>query len=363
MASPSYRDIALHYCVDDLPGATIPASRLQHILESLRLCRPLTRLALEFLRQQGLDALHRLAAGALPYERFREMAGAEQASRIEVATAARMVRAAEERACEAAMQTKMALARKIRESDPQYIAKLKNEQLRSKYGIDGYVEERCFGRLFNILKKFDAGERASPEEFVWLSSAGKIYFCGQLRTAYHRLEAIFFANEFNRTRDPWQAVSASKHYRKCDRARDADFLLGTINVDQQKSAKLKAALSTTHGGAMRDLGRWDEALRLGEKAHALQPHNYRPCTLLGAVHMGTGNYALGQQWYAKAVERGATVDAVDQDLQRVFFRADAVKQAEMRTFLLSENSFRYAWVLHSAKSQKGTPSFKSMRSI
>ena len=368
MVTPSCRDTALHYCVDDLPGATIPGSRLQHILERLRLCRPLTRLGLEFLRQQGLDALHRLATDALPYDRFRKVLVAEQTYRIETATAARLVREAEERACDAAMQTKLKLAReqaeasrRARESAPQYLTKLKNQQLRSHYGIDGYVEEHCFGRLINILKKIDAGERASPEEFVWLSSVGKDYFSNQLRAAYHRLEAEFFANEFRRTRDPWQAVSASGHYRKCSRARDANALLGTINVDQQKSSKLKAALSTTHGGVMRDLGHWDEALRLGEKGHALQADDYRPCTLLGAVHMETGNYALGQEWYAKAVERGATVDAVDQDLRRIFFRSDAARQAEMSAFLLNKNSFRYAWVAHSAKYEKGALSSKSMR--
>ena len=46
---------------------------------------------------------------------------------------------------------------------------------------------------------------------------------------------------------------------------------------------------------MRDLEHWDEALCLGEKAHALKADNYRPCTLLGAIHMETGNYSLGQE--------------------------------------------------------------------
>lgn len=357
MVTPSFNDTALHYCVDDLPGASVPGTRLQNILDCLQLGRQVTRLSLGFLQQQGLEALHRLATGVLSYSSFRELALAEQAIRIEVATAAKLALEAEKRARDAAMQERMKLAheqaeaaRLARESNPNYIAKIKNQELRVRYGIDTFVKQHCFGRLMSILKGVDAGQRLGQEDFVWLSSVGETYFSDQLRTAYHRLEADFFASEFRKTHDPWMAVNASGHYRKCDHARDADSLLGTINIEQQKSAKLKSALCTTHGGVMRDLKRWDEALHLGEKAHTFKADDYRPCTLLGAIYMETGNYILGQEWYAKAVERGATVDSVDQDLRTIFFRVVQDRQAEMRDFLLSEDPVRFAWVKKGAKS-------------
>ena len=321
MHNASYRDTALHYCVDDLPGASLPGARLQKILASLGLGRPVTRLSLSYLQQEGLESLYRLATGALPFEQFRDLALVEQADRIEVATATRLAREAEERARETAMRARGAAmlaemqrdreraeaARAARERDPKYIARRKNQKLRAKYGIDTYVDQKCFGPLMKILKRVDAGQRISPEDFVWLSSVGEPYFSDELLTAYHRLEADFFATEFNRTGDPWMAVNASGHFRKCGRARDADSLLHPINVEKQKSSKLKSALCTTRGGVMRDLGHRDEAQRLGERAHALRADDYRPCTLLGAIHMESGNYSLGQEWYAKAVERGATV--------------------------------------------------------
>jgi tetratricopeptide (TPR) repeat protein len=321
---------------------------------------------LAFLQKQGLEALYHLATGALSYDSFREPALAEQSIRVEVATAARLAREAEARAevraREAAMWEKRVpalaqaeAARLARESDPKYIAKIKQQKLRTRYGIDTYVEPPCFGRLMDILKRVDAGQRLSDEDFVWLSSVGKDYFTEELRAAYHRLEADFFAGEFKKTRDPWAVVNASGHYRKCNCAGEADSLLGTISVEQQKSPKLKSALCTTHGGVMRDRGRWNEALRLGEKAHAFRPDDYRPCTLLGAVYMETGNYNLGQEWYAKAVERGATLDSVDQDLRNIFFRADEAKQIEMREFLLREDSIRYAWVTPGSKRSLRNP--------
>jgi len=350
VVNPSYRDTAVRYCVDDLHGASLPGARLQNILDCLRLGKPITPLSLAFLKKQGLEALHRLANAQLSYDSFRVIALAERAIRVETAMVAKLAKEAEEHALKAAVQEKMKLAveqaeaaRRARESNPKYVAKIKQRELRDRYGIDGYVEQDCFSRLMDILKRVDQGQRLSEQDFAWLSSAGEDYFTIELRAAYHRLEADFFAGEFKKTHDPWAAVNASSHYRKCDCASAADSLLGTISIEQQKSLKLKSALCTTHGGVMRDLGRWNEAQRLGEQAHAFRPVDYRPCTLLGAVHMEMGNYDLGQEWYAKAVERGATIDSVDQDLRNIFFRADQAKQVEMREVLLRQDRIRYAW--------------------
>ena len=350
-SAPAHLDTALSYCVDDLPGANITGARLQGILDDLKNDRPVTRLALGFLQREGLEALYRLATEALTRERFRELALTEQAKRIEVTAAEERVRRTEERALEAALEVKTKqvreqaeAARLTLERDPKYIAKVQNRQLRHRYGIDSYVDEHCFIRLMGILRGVDANQRLNEKDFIWLNTAGKDYFSDTLRAAYHRLEANFFASEFGRTRDPWMAVNASGHFRKCGQAPDAESLLVSIDIDRQNSLKLKSALCTTRGGVMRDLMRWEKATHFGEQAHAFMPDDYRPCTLLGAIHMETGNYALGQQWYAKAVERGSTVEDVDRDLRKVFFRADKEKQAEMRAFLLREDQVRYAWV-------------------
>jgi hypothetical protein len=347
----SYRDTALRYCTEDLPEASIPGARLHKILECLQLGRPVTPLSLTFLQKEGLEALYRLAAGGLSYDRFREAALAEQGVRIEAASAAKRAREAEEQARQFAAQerTKLALeqaeaARRARESDPEYVAKIRHRELRARYSIDTYVEQDCFNRLMEILKRVDASQRLSEDDFVWLSTAGKDYFTANLRAAYHHLEAKFFASAFEKTQDPWAAVNASSHYRKCDRAADAESILATISVEKQGSRKLKSALCTTHGGVMRDLGRPSDALRLGDKAHAYRPDDYRPCTLLGAINMEMGNYALGQEWYAKAVERGATEESVDKDLRNILVRADLAKRAAMSEFLLRQDPARYAWV-------------------
>jgi tetratricopeptide (TPR) repeat protein len=346
---------ALYYCVDDLPGASIPGARLQKILNHLQLDRPINQSSLDFLQQQSLLTLHRLITCELHYNSFRELALAEQIIRIEekkiTQEATRQVLEAEECARDVVMRESLKLvsekaeaARWARVSDPNYLARIQNKELLAKYGINYFVKQSCFSRLMSILKRVDAGQRLDEQGFVWLSSVGVDYFSAPLRTAYHRMEADFYANEYERAHDPWNAVNASSHYRKCNYAHKADALLSTINIENQKSPKLKSAFYTTHGGVMRDMERRDEALRFGEKAHALQPNNFQPCTLLGATHMDIGSYPLGKEWYDKAVERGATVDSVDKELRTIFARAAPDKKREMGDFLLSVDPFRYDWV-------------------
>ena len=74
------------------------------------------------------------------------------------------------------------------------------------------------------------------------------------------------------------------------------------------------------------------------------PKDFRPCTLLGALHIEMGNYQLGHEWYAKAHERGASKQAIDQELRGIFQRADKAKREEIKAFLLGQDPVRYKWV-------------------
>lgn len=359
MAAPNTINLAHHYFVSDLPGSTVPASRLRDILDKLQEGRPLTTNGLNYLRQLGLSALEQLARGEITYEAFRTIAEAEQTKREQVAEderqtehASMLAKAAEQKAREAEYWAQQEAARLARESDPKYIARMRNRALRDRYGIDVFIEQNHLHRLMNILHRVEEGNRMSYDDVLWLTTEGQGYYSEVLQAAFHEREAEFFASEYQRTSDPWNAVNASGHFRKCKQARKAHKLLTSIPSERQNAPKLRSAIATTHGGVMRDLRRLDDALRLGSQAHTLTPKDFRPCTLLGAVNFELGHYDTGQDWYAKAIERGATERSIDDDLRGILLRSDSETRKEIQAFLLRKDPARYRWIdnLYGSKS-------------
>ncbi|EXI92813.1 MAG: hypothetical protein AW12_00293 [Candidatus Accumulibacter sp. BA-94] len=351
-------DLAKRYLVNDLPGATIPASRLHNILNTLEQGRDLSAISLSYMSQLGLFALQQLAQRKISYEAFREVAGAEQSRREQAAEGERLAREltrlakeAEYKARETARfvefereRQRAEAARRARESDPKYIAKMRDQRLLERYGLDQFIGRQCPAHLMELLHRVGSGKRFSDEDVLWLSTEGKNYYSDLLKAAFHEREAEFYAAEYGRTNDPWNVVNASGHYRKCKQAKKAQDLLAMIPADQQRTPKLESAIRTTHGGVMRDLGRLDEALSKGNQAHILRPKDFRPCTLLGAVNFELGNYDIAKEWYSKAIERGASERAIDYDLRGIFLRADEARRAEIRAVLLREDPVRYKWV-------------------
>lgn len=353
-------DVARRYLVDDLAAAILPGSRLQGVLECLREGRRVTPLALGFLQKQKLLALHDLATGQLTHDAFTEKARAEQRMRIGAAEAAsqaaqavELARKTDEEARSARLLARVEAARIARESDPRYIALQRQRELRCRYGIDFFVDPEHIARLMRILKTLDDGSRLPETEFAWLSSEARELLTPLLRAAYYRAEARHHVDEFSRTQDPWAAINASANLRKCDSAVEADALLRSIDGDKLETAKVRSAVATTHGGVMRDLGRLEEARDLGEQGHALRPRDYRPCTLLGAVHMELRRFEEGQSWYDKAVELGAPLETVDQELRTIFFRADSASREAMSALLLRQDPLRFAWARPKPQSRSG----------
>lgn len=351
MSSSPLDSIAHHFCVSDIPAATIPSSRLSKVLDSMYHQRPLTEMSLGYLLEQKLTDLHQLATGQTTYETYLVAASAAQQERKHAAEAERQVKEAERLAKEAEWERKYKLeceaaeaARIARESDPKYIAKKKSQALRDKYGM-GYIDPLFFPRMMAILKGVDSGNRLAENDVVWLKTEAEEYFTDELQAAYHLREAEFYAGEYRRTQGPWNAVNASSHYRKCSRPKAALELLDSAPADHPKDSKLKSALCTTRGGVMRDMGHLDEARQLGERGHELKPQDFRPCTLLGAVHMELGNYGDAHDWYAKAEQFGASERSIDADLRSIFRRVDQSRREAIKAFLLAKDPNRYRWVI------------------
>lgn len=344
-------EVAVKYQVEDLRGASIPGSRMTKILEQLDSGQLLSNFTLEYLRKEGFLSLSRYARKEISFPDYLKAAEKEKYQRCSAAEIKALREEAEQKRKREALQARMrreqelaAAKKRAFDSDPKNIARAKQNELRAKYELSYFIEEDCFPKVMDILRRVDRGIRISEKDILWLSTKGKEYYTIELREEYHRIEAEFYAGEFKKSKDPWSAVNASSHYRKCGRAKTADSMLTAIVLPKLKNFRLKSAVCTTHGGVKRDLREYDDALRLGDQAHRLTPKDFRPCTLLGAVNIEIGNYDLGQAWYKKAVERGASEKSVDDDLRSIFMRADKSKQEELRDHLLKIDPDRYSWV-------------------
>lgn len=324
--APTPWDIACHYLVNNRPDAV--TSPLSNILNALYEGRALSTAYLDYLKIRGFPQLYDLAVGKTTYESYISAINSAKAARrtsLEQIEVQRLQREAAE------------AARIARESDPAYI-------LRKKYGIADNIEQSLLSRLTDILQRIDAGNRIADHDFVWLNAEAKRYFTGKLREAYHLREAEFCANEYIRTQDPWNVINASGHYRKSKQPESALKLLRSVPAKSFKYPKIHSAMLTTHGGVLRDLRQHDEALRLGQKAHELQPQNFRPCTLLGALNIELGNFSEGHDWYTKAEELGASRQSIDTELKGIFRRANKTLREIMRASLFANDPDRYRWV-------------------
>lgn len=342
--------LALRYFVDDLPAASVPATLLRKVLEVLQARRPAPMAALAYLQRAQLRALHDLATGVLSEDAFKAVASAEQAHRIQSAHACSAARAEEaagremaRQASEDKMWRERDDARQRFESSPAGIARRKNQELRERFGVVGYVEEKLYPHMLDVLRRLDAGIRLSEHDVLWLNTEAREHHTPEIRAAFHANEAVHYTGLFDDTGDPWQAITASGHWRRSDKPQRALSLLERVAEVSLVTAKLRSAFATTRGGAMRDLRRFEEAITLGKTAHALLPNDCRPCTLLGAVHIELGQFVEGQRWYEMAIARGASVSVMDSDLRAIFQRADSTRRAELSTFLLEQDPVRFSW--------------------
>lgn len=85
-------------------------------------------------------------------------------------------------------------------------------------------------------------------------------------------------------------------------------------------------------------------MAMGEEAHRLQPKNFRPCTLLGAVCMELGMIVEGHEWYGKAEVRGASRDSIEADVRSLLTRMTAERRDSVVAELLRIDPAQYRWL-------------------
>jgi hypothetical protein len=80
------------------------------------------------------------------------------------------------------------------------------------------------------------------------------------------------------------------------------------------------------------------------RAHNFDSRSFHPCTLIGAIHFETGDFALGEKWFAMALQRGATLDALDSEVRAILRRLNDVRRSTLADHLIKADPVRYAWL-------------------
>jgi len=343
MTRSLHADLAERYFLEDLPGATQLGARLNGILLKIDAGEQVTALQRQFLATKGLHALNALAAGTISLGEFQEAAEKERAARIEEASAKTLRDAAElaERTEARAAAVKATFAAMA--NDPALRRKREAKELRQRFGV-GYIESEDYRRVMALLRQVANGQRLNLEDLAWLKTEADYCWTDELQRAWHALEAAALTKSWESSGDPWNAVNASGHWRKAGEPERALRLTDAALERVGSNSKLRSALATTRGGAMRDLRRLDEAKALASEAHDLTSSDYRPCTLLGAVHIELGDLPTGHEWYAKAETLGAPRHAIDHELRGLLMRSSYQEQQRIREFLLRQDPERFAWL-------------------
>ena len=322
-------DIAAKFLLEDVPGATIPASRLNSILEKVFAQKPLTVFQEDFLRRNGHLALTELSQGLVTYEEFRNRAAQEREIR-----AAKNEQDAKRAAAEDARRAEISerknailFAAKERKSE----RKNKLRALPDLFGLP-FIHKSDLNRVNRILGSVVAGCPVGKDDLLWLAAGEGEYWTVALRKAHHKIMAETLQKDWTQTADAWCAVNACGHWRKADCPTEG-FAIVQAALVKAVDPKVRSALYTTGGGALRDLRQFAEAVSFGNEAHALNTANFRPCTLLGAVHIEMGAYPEGAAWYEKAEARGASRTAIDRELQSILLAAPKEDRLQMKNAL------------------------------
>jgi hypothetical protein len=215
--------------------------------------------------------------------------------------------------------------------------------LKEEYQVEN-SKHQIDGLLYSILKKLKENGRLTDDEVVWLETEKLLKPAKKIFVTHHKIEAQFNENEFERTKDYWKLVNASAHWRKAEKPQSALAQTDNLNYQQIKPAKLKAALLTTRGGALRDINRLEEAETCAHQAIKYFPDSHNPYTLLGALCYDTRRYDEGEKWFAEAEKRGAKPQEQDMEIKRILAKKNKQEQQELKDHLLKRDPVRFDWV-------------------
>lgn len=216
------------------------------------------------------------------------------------------------------------------------------KKLKDKYQIANFSDNAPESHLYTILKKLDQNLLLDATEIAYLKDENLFY--GEIYIAYYTLEAQFYEADYKKTGNKWNIANISSSWRKAEQPKKALKSTDNIDLDKINEEKLKSAILTTRGGAFRDVEQLDQAEKCARQAITFQPSSHHPYTLMGAICYDRYQRSEGDEWFRKAIERGASPDSIDSEIKKSLARMkNKDKRDQMINDLLKKDSRRYSW--------------------
>ena len=341
------KKLAIKYYVDDIKASYIPNTSISKVLSGIEMSK-ISKMSLKFLDTNKLVSLKSLVSHEITFEEYIPLAKNEQEMRIQDSKR-KEIEEENKKQQKQQIQNKIDYKRKLERREEKERQKAnsyyieKQNKLRETYSLTFYIKKNDYNKLMKIVEMIDNRNRIEDADFVWLKDSEN-YFTNEIKRAYYSIEASHYKKEYEDKKNSWDAVQASANYRKAEMPRNAISVVSKITLENINDNKLKSAICTTYGGAKRDMQEWEDAIGLAESAHKYQSDDYRPCTLLGAIFMETGNYELGDEWYEKAIKRGFDRESRDSEIKSIYLKSDKKNKEKLREYLLKQDQYSYHWL-------------------
>jgi len=225
--------------------------------------------------------------------------------------------------------------------------------LKAKYQFVALRSEIPPETLYEIMLQLEEGKRLDRLMVAQLIVNKQLSSEGQIAKAHHTLEATFYEQEYKRTGNKWNLVSASSDWRKAKNPQKASELTNNLNFNKIPGDELKSALLTTRGTAFRDVENFSEAEKCAKQAIDYCPDGYEPYLLMATIYKRQNQYEDYVFWENEAIKRGAELGDEDYELKRMVKNIkDEVKLQEVVEYLLKEDPRQYAWAQSYLKQPK-----------
>jgi tetratricopeptide (TPR) repeat protein len=195
------------------------------------------------------------------------------------------------------------------------------------------------------MLKLERKERLERIQVARLINERQLLRDGEIAKAHHRLEAEFYEQEHRRTGNKWNIVNAISDWRKAGELEQALNLTQNLNWQRISDHKLKAALLTNRGFVLRDQGDYSDSEECAMQSIQLDPQRPEPYLLMATLCFRQANFASGDIWRQKAIERGANPGDLDYEMKRLVKNAkNAEERKQLVDYLLKTDPQRYGWV-------------------